>query len=180
MKTERIYLRALELEDYKDTINWRNDEEIWKMVGGPKYFVSSEYEKNWISKAITNSKDLRLGICEIENNKLIGLATLFEVEWINRSGRVSTMIGDKKYWSAGYATEAMKLLLDFCFNERGMERIWTIILESNLPSQKVANKCGAKLEGVLRNSVFKNGKLHNQVIMSILREEHIELNKTKE
>jgi RimJ/RimL family protein N-acetyltransferase len=32
-------------------------------------------------------------------------------------------------------------------------------------------KCGYKMEGVLRNSVFKNGKFQNQIIMSILREE---------
>lgn len=176
----KVYLRALEIEDYKTTFNWRNDDQIWEMVGGPKYFVSSEYERSWINKAINNTVDVRLGVCVKENDQLIGLATLYEIEWINRSARVSTMIGDKKYWSAGYATDAMKLLLDFCFNERGFERIWTIILESNLPSQKVAAKCGAKHEGVLRKSVFKNGKYHNQVIMSILREEYIELYETSE
>jgi len=173
----KVFLRALELEDYKTTITWRNDDEIWAMVGGPKYFVSSEYEKNWISKSINNTNDLRLGICLKENDLLIGLATLYQIEWINRNGRISTMIGDKDYWRAGYATDAMNQLLEFCFNERGMERLWTIILESNIPSQKVAEKCGGVLEGVLRNAVFKNGKYHNQVIMSILREEYINLEK---
>lgn len=175
MEKINIYLRALESEDYKTTVKWRNDKEIWEMVGGPKYFVSSEYEKNWIIKAINNTREVRLGICLIDNNQLIGLASLIETDWINRSGRVSTMIGDKDYWRAGYATDAMNLLLDFCFNERGMERVWTVILESNIPSQKVAVKCGASVEGVLRNAVFKNGKYHNQVIMSILREEYMNL-----
>ena len=173
----KVYLRALELEDYQTTITWRNDDEIWEMVGGPKYFVSYEYEKNWISKAISNTNDLRLGVCLKENDLLIGLVTLYQIDWINRSGRISAMIGDKNYWRSGYATDSMKLLLDFCFNERSMERLWTIILESNIPSQKVAAKCGASLEGVLRNAIYKNGKYHNQVIMSILRDEYINLKK---
>lgn len=42
----RVYLRALEPEDYKKSIIWRNDDEIWGMVGGPKHFVSNAYEKN--------------------------------------------------------------------------------------------------------------------------------------
>ena len=43
----RIYLRALEPDDYQVTIKWRSDEEIQNMVGGAKYFVSSEKEKEW-------------------------------------------------------------------------------------------------------------------------------------
>lgn len=43
---ERIYLRALEVDDYKTSIKWRKDDQIWNMLGGPKYFVSEAYEKN--------------------------------------------------------------------------------------------------------------------------------------
>ena len=42
----RVYLKAFEPDDYKTTIKWHNDNEIWNMVGGTKYFVSMEYEKN--------------------------------------------------------------------------------------------------------------------------------------
>lgn len=172
---DKMYLRALEIEDYKTTINWRRDDEIWKMVGGQKYFVSSEYEKNWIIKAINNPNELRLGICLKENDLLIGLASLVNIDLINRNGEFSTMIGEKKYWSSGYATGALLMLLDYCFNERGMERVWGVILESNMPSQKIGLKCGGKIEGVLRNSIYKNGAFHNQILMSILRNEYLNL-----
>lgn len=43
---ERIYLRALEIDDYKISIKWRKDDQIWNMLGGPKYFVSEAYEKS--------------------------------------------------------------------------------------------------------------------------------------
>ena len=174
-----VYLRALEIDDYKTTIKWRKDDEIWKSVTGPKYFVSSEYEKNWVIKAINNPNEVRVGICLKENDLLIGLASMIYIDMVNRSGAFSVMIGNKKYWSGGFATEAIKLLLAYCFNERGMERIWGPILESNIASQKVAFKCGFKKEGVLRNSVFKNGEYHNQIMVSILREEYLNLTKNK-
>lgn len=176
---KKVYLRALEIEDYKTTIKWRNDDEIWEMVTGPKYFVSSEYEKNWMIKAINNPNELRVGICLKENNLLIGLAAMINIDMVNRSGAFSIMIGEKKYWGAGYATDAIKLLTDYCFNERSMNRIWGVILESNMGSQKVAEKVGYKKEGILRASVYKKGKFHNQVLMSMLREEYIKLKEAK-
>lgn len=180
MKDLRVYLRALEPSDYKTTIAWRNDDEIWSMVGGPKYFVSEEYEKQWVLNAVNNTKDIRVGICLKENDKLIGLASIVDVDWINRSGQSSSMIGDKSYWSKGLATEARLLLLKFAFYERSFERIWAHVLESNIGSIKMCEKCGYKKEGLLRNSVYKNGKFHNQVVMSVLKNEFDDLIKEKE
>jgi len=141
------------------------------MVGGPKYFVSSEYEKQWILNAINNKNEIRLGICLKENDELIGLCSIIDIDWINRSAQSSSMIGEKKYRGKGYGTEAQLLLLQYAFYERGFERIWAVVLEKNIGSIKMHEKCGYKMEGVLRNSVFKNGKFQKQIIMSILREE---------
>ena len=166
-----VYLRALEPDDYKTTIKWRNDSEIWSLVGGPKYFVSSDFEKEWINNAIHNSKEIKLGICLKENNELIGFVSIIDIDWINRSARSPIMLGDKKYWGKGLATEALLLILKFAFYERGLNRIWGHILENNRGSQKVYLKCGYKKEGVFRSSIYKNGKYQNQVILSVLRED---------
>lgn len=168
----RVYLRALEIDDYKTTINWRNDDEIWEMVGGPKYFVSKDYEEKWISEAIKNQQEVRLGVSLKANNLLIGLISITNVDMINRSGEISFMIGNKDYWSMGYGAEAVNLILDYSFNERGMERIWCVILESNVASLRMVTKCGFRKEAILRSAVFKNGVFQNQIIKSILREEY--------
>lgn len=167
----RVYLRALELDDYKVTINWRSDEEIQKMVGGPKYFVSSEKEKEWVRNAIFDNDRIVLGICLKENNKLIGTVNIQEFDYINRSCHVPILIGDKAEWSNGYATEARMLALKFAFHERGMHRVWATILDNNLASIKMHEKCGYKREGIMRQAVYKDGHFHDQYLMSILREE---------
>ncbi len=69
----RVYLRALELDDYKNSIKWRRDDEIWDMVVGPKYYVSEAYENKWVEDAIFKvSNKLALAICMKETNKHIG------------------------------------------------------------------------------------------------------------
>lgn len=167
----RIYLRALEPDDYKVTVEWRHDEEIQNMVGGPKYFVSSEKEKEWIKNAIFSNDRLVLGICIKENGKLIGTVNIQEFDWINRSCHVPILIGDKTEWSKGYATEARMLALKFAFDERGMERVWATIMDTNIASVKMHEKCGYKKEGVQRHAVYKDGEYHDLIMMSILKDE---------
>lgn len=167
----RIYLRALEPDDYKTSVHWRNDEEIQNMVGGHKYFVSEEKEKEWVNNAIHDNTRLVLAICLVSNDKYIGNIMLQEIDWINRSAHVPILLGDKDEWGKGYATEARMLMLNFAFNERGLERIFAEIIENNEASIKSLLKCGYKKEGILRNSVFKNGKFNNMIIMSVLKSE---------
>lgn len=170
----RIYLRPLELDDYKVSVKWRNDAEIQNMVGGHKYFVSIEKEKKWVENAINDNDRIVLAICLLENDKYIGNVMLQEIDWINRSARVPVLIGDKNEWGKGYATEARMMMLKFAFEERGMERISAYILENNVASIKQHEKCGFKKEGLLRKSVYKNGMFYNQVLMSLLKDEFYE------
>ncbi len=170
----RVYLRALEPEDYKKSYKWRNDPEIQDLVGGHKYFVSSENEKNWVAKNTYNSDRIVLAICLKDNDKYIGNVMLQNFDWINRSCSAPFFIGDKSEWGKGYGTEARMLMLDFAFKERGMERISDLVIEGNEASRKLLLKCGYKEEGVMRNSVFKNGRFQNQIVMGLLKEDFIQ------
>jgi RimJ/RimL family protein N-acetyltransferase len=168
----RVYLRALEPEDYLVTSEWRKDDEISHMVGGPKYFVSKEKERQWVLNTIQDNSRIVLVICLKENDKLIGTINIQEIDWINRSASVPIMIGDKTEWGKGYATEAKFLALNFAFEERGFHRIAELVLENNEDSLKMHEKCGYVREGVLRDSVFKAGRFQNQVRLSVFREEY--------
>ncbi len=169
----RVYLRAFEIEDYKKSIKWRNDQNIWKSTGGNYFFVSSEREKKWIENAIFNDKNnIRLAICLKENNQYIGNVNLVNIEWINRQAEFSIFIGEKKEWRKGYATEATKLMVDFGFNQRNLNRIYLTVLENNKVAIHLYEKMGFKKEGILREALFKDNKYYNLIIMSILKKEY--------
>ena len=169
---KRVYLRALEPEDYKTSIKWRKDDEIWDMLGGPKYFVSEAFEKNWVEKTIFDSKDIKLAICLKENDQYIGNVYMTDINMINRSCHSHILIGEHDFWGKGYAKEALMLAIDYMFNERNIYRIQANVLESNVASLKMHEKCGYKVDGILRNSIYKTGKYHNQYILSLLRDEY--------
>ena len=167
----RVYLRALEPDDYKTSIEWRRDNEIWGMVGSTKYFVSEAYEKKWVEDTIFNSRDIKLAVCEVGSNKYIGNVYATDIDQTNRSCTTGVLVGNHDFWGQGYASEAYRLLLDYLFNERNINRVQAYVLESNVASMKMHQKVGYKIEGTLRKSVYKNGKYQNQVLLSILKEE---------
>ena len=166
---KRVYLRAFEPDDYKTTIKWRKDDKIWDMLGGTKYFVSEAYEKQWIENTIFNSKDVKLAICLVENEKHIGNVYMTNINEINRSCVSHVLIGEKEYWGNGYAREALLLAIDYMFNERNMHRIQANVLTSNIASLKMHEKCGYKLEGTLREAVYKNGKYQDQYVLALVK-----------
>ena len=166
---KRVYLRAFEPDDYKTTIKWRKDDVIWDMLGGTKYFVSETYEKQWIENTIFNSKDVKLAVCLDENDKHIGNVYMTNINEINRSCVSHVLIGEKEYWGHGYAREALLLAIDYMFNERNIHRIQANVLVSNVASLKMHEKCGYKLEGTLREAVYKNGKYQDQYVLALVK-----------
>jgi len=175
MKKFRVYLRALEVDDHKTTLNWRRDDEIAYGYGGIRHFVSSENENKWIEGRIFDKVNVTAGICLKDTNELIGLVFLTDIDLQNKTGHCPSFIGVKKYWGKGFATEARILILKYAFYERGLNRIWAKILEDNIASIKMCEKCGYTKEGLLRNSRFKKGELKNEYIYSILKPEFDQL-----
>lgn len=173
MENKRIYLRALEPDDYKISIKWRKDDDIWNMLGGSKYFVSEAYEKKWVEDAIFNSKDIKLAICLCNNDRYIGNVYMTDIDMLKRSCHSHILIGEKDCWGKGYAREALQEAIHYMFKERNIHRIQAKILESNIQSLRMHEKCGYKVEGIMRDSIYKNGKYQNQYILSIINNENV-------
>lgn len=168
----KVYLRALEPEDYKTSVKWRNDDTITSRLGGGKYFVSSEVEKQWVLNTINQNKNVKLAICTVVDNQYIGNVYLTDIDYINRKAHSHILIGNHSFWNGGYGTEAMRLLLDYAFNQRNLRRIEAVVLEDNIGSQKMHEKLGYKQEGFLRQSVYKDGVYKNQIYYALLKDEY--------
>lgn len=169
---KRIYLRALEPDDYKTSVRWRNDDSVTSLLGGGKYFVSNEIEKQWVQNTISQNKDIKLAICTVEENLYIGNVYLTNIDYISRKAHSHILIGNHDFWNDGYGTEAMRLLLDYAFNHKNLRRIEALVLEDNIASQKMHEKLGYKREGLLRESVYKDGRYKNQICYALLKSEY--------
>ncbi len=71
----------------------------------------------------------------------------------------------------GYMTEAAKLIVEYLFSTKDIDRVEALTDLENVPSQGVLEKAGFKREGLLRKRSFKNGVHHDEYMYSILRED---------
>lgn len=79
----------------------------------------------------------------------------------------------KEYRGQGYMTEAMEAIIVFAFGELRLNRIEVRIHPENSPAVRLAERLGFKLEGILRQSVSFAGEFHDQMVLSIIREDII-------
>ncbi len=75
------------------------------------------------------------------------------------------------YWGRGIVTRAVRAMVQYAFEELGLRRVHAEPYASNRASVRVLEKAGFLLEGRLRASVFKDGKVLDQLLYAIVREQ---------
>lgn len=74
------------------------------------------------------------------------------------------------FWGQGIMTRAVEQICREAFESLGLVRISAEVFAHNTASRRVLEKAGFQLEGVLRKSVTKNGRLYDACIYGLLRQ----------
>jgi RimJ/RimL family protein N-acetyltransferase len=109
------------------------------------------------------------------DDKLIGELNLDVVDWSGRDAFVGLGIGEAEYWSKGYGTDTMNILLRFAFTEINLQRVSLTVFEYNPRAIRSYEKAGFQHEGRLRKILNKEGKRWDMLHMGILQEEWLKL-----
>ena len=86
----------------------------------------------------------------------IGIVPQKDVERI--SAEMGFWLGEK-YWNRGIMTEAVKQMAGYVFTNFPLRKIFTLIYDFNIASQKALQKAGFELEAILKHAAIKNGKI---------------------
>jgi len=190
---ERIRFRAVERDDLPTFVKWLNDPEVQQgiLIHQP---ISQAREENWFDGMIKRPDDEhimgievrlpgeRTGLPGVKGNeqgaqggeeawKLIGNLAFNDIDWRNRSSEFGIMIGDKTYWTQGYGTEAVRLLIKHGFNSLNLNRIFLRVFENNPRAIRAYEKAGFVHEGRERQAEFRDGRYIDVLLMSILKDE---------
>jgi len=137
--------------------------------------LSLANEEAWFERMIQRPQDEQIFVIEIcPKSEWISIGTCgyHEIDWRNRNTEVGISIGEKEWWNKGYGSEAMELLVKYGFETLNMHRVWLRVFERNKRAIRSYEKVGFVHEGQMRESDYKDGKYHNILLMSILRQEH--------
>lgn len=147
METERLYIRRFTTDDWMDIYEYLSDERV---VEYEPYPPLSEAQSKEAAEQRAASKDF-WAVCLKESGKLIGNVYLSEQE--QQNWEVGYVFGFS-YQNAGYATEAVKALLDMIFQDQNAHRVFANCDPNNTRSWKLLERIGFQREGHLRKNVF--------------------------
>ncbi|WP_322361904.1 hypothetical protein [Pseudomonas sp. Teo4] len=91
----KFYVRELCHSDLVSLNKWRNDREVIDWLGSPFRFVSQKVDESWLANYHANrGSAVRLAICEVANDILIGAVYLLSIDWVSEA--VSLQSGSAK------------------------------------------------------------------------------------
>ena len=173
IETERLILREFRYDDAESMMrNWVSDDEVQWMYGEPSYKTKEEVISLLDEYVGRNQSGYyyRWAVIEKESEECIGQVAYFFVDSGNRFAEIEYCIGTA-FQGKGYATEATKAVINYGFDNIGLNKVQICVRPSNLPSAKVIEKCGFHKDGVLRQYFFRNGAYEDRMYFSILRDE---------
>ena len=148
METKRILLRPWRESDANTLYKYASDPEVGPRAGWPPH--KSVEESLEIIRTIFNN-DHTWAIELKETGEVVGCIGYYT------HGESNINIGEndveagywvaRPYWNRGICTEALRLLIDYCFNEKGFRTIWSDFFVDNPASGRVMEKCGFRDTG---------------------------------
>lgn len=172
LKGEKVFLRAIERDDIEFLREMINDPEMEKNVGGWSFPISKYEQEKWFENQIQNKNDIRY-IIEVEEKK-IGLVTITDIDWKNRKACNGIKLYNNDVRGKGYGTDTIKTIMKYAFEELQLNKLYSVILEYNIPSLNLYKKCGWKIDGILREEKFKGNHYVNEMAISILKKDYEE------
>ena len=173
LETPRLILRPFVREDAEPMYrNWASDPEVTKFLSWPTYksVVDARYILNvWIPQYSDNTF-YQWAIELKATSEPIG-----SISVVNQDDRVDMVeIGfcvGRNWWGQGIMTEAFRAVIDYLFNEIGVQRIEAGHDPNNPASGAVQRKCGLKYEGTFRRRIRSNQGITDVAWYGILKEE---------
>ena len=166
-------LRELERKDLAKINEWRNKEELIEFLGAPFRYINIDVDIKWYEAYMLNrNSTVRCAISHNIDDTIVGLVSLININYINRTAEFHIMIGNEDDCGKGIGTFAVNAMLNHAFNNMNLGRIELGVLYTNDRAIRLYEKAGFKREGLKRKAIFKNGEYVDLITCAILRDEY--------
>jgi RimJ/RimL family protein N-acetyltransferase len=168
LKGRCIDLTELRSEDSADLFGWINDPQTVQF-NAPFTPVHAASHDKWFEDILGDPKRIIFAIRK-PKGRLLGVVQLIDIDPVHRTAELTIRIGDEKNRNQGAGSEAVKLVVDFAFRNRNLQRVWLRVFATNKRAIRAYEKAGVKQEGILRRSRFIDGRWVDEIVMAILRD----------
>jgi len=166
---EQIILRAWRRSDISSLVRYANNRKIWLNLRDifPHPYTLAEAEK-WIAICESNQGPTTSFAIELQGEAIGGIGCRLLDDVNCKTAEIGYWLGEP-FWGRGIATAALKRTTEYAFQTYSLERLQALVFEWNPASARVLEKAGYVLEGRLRSSIFKDGRLADSLLYARIR-----------
>ena len=163
---ERVYLSPPDPSDGAIYATWLADLEVTKYTTASALVLGLEAEKDFLAGMAKTNHDF--AIVERATDRPLGACGFLGFDSTQRRAEVGIFIGEKDFWSRGYGTEALSLLLDFGFNVKNFHNLLLRVKAFNTRAIRCYQKLGFKTIGVRREACLNGETYTDEIYMDLL------------
>nr|WP_156282456.1 GNAT family N-acetyltransferase [Paenibacillus sp. NEAU-GSW1] len=168
-------LRPFEQSDAKEVQRLAGDIEIARTTLSIPHPYPDGGAEIWIRQCRKIEGDgYPYAIVTKDNDDLIGCVSL-NLAKPHQRAELGYWLG-KSFWGQGYATEAVKRIIQFGFQELKLHKIYAIAMTKNPASSNVMKKIGMQFEGELKQHIMKWDNFEDIVYYGLMRSEYEQRN----
>jgi len=171
-KGKLVTLRSIEIDDAEFFYAWNQETQTQKHLDQVWFPSSKLRQEEWVKRmAVKDIADdsFFFVLLNLKGEK-VGMIHTHDCD--KRNGNFSYGLGIiQEQRNKGFAVDAIKLVLNYYFNELRYHKAIVSIYEFNHASIKLHEKLGYVQEGRLREMVFQAGKHHDLLKFGLLKRE---------
>ncbi|MBQ8381600.1 MAG: GNAT family N-acetyltransferase [Clostridia bacterium] len=176
LETKRLILRPMEAGDAADMFDYA------RRIDTTRYLLwhphpSVEYTRSYlamIGRLYRKGQFFDWAIVEKDSGRMIGTCGFTRLAKQHALGEVGYVL-NPDYHGRGYATEAVRAVIAFGFENLELHRIEGRYMVENTPSRRVMERCGLSFEGVWRESMLVKGRYRDIGVCALLRDDYLRL-----
>lgn len=167
-------LRNVREDDLERVRAWRTLPEITRyMYTDPD--LTPEDQKAWFARLASSPRD-RAWIIELCDGDIpVGLMSLSDIDRDHRRACWAYYIADERARGKGLAKSLELNIYAHVFETMGLGRLWCEVLGFNARVVQIHEKFGSRVEGTLRQHIWKNGEAHDVVRMAVMAQDWLSI-----
>lgn len=161
-------LREWQPGDAESVAKYANNPKIAQNLRNffPNPYTLRDAEK-YIESCIHANKKEQVMQAIVVHDEVIGSIGVFIKEDVyGKSAEIGYWLGEP-FWGQGIMTGAIDQICHFVFNYYDIVRIFAEVFEYNTGSRKALEKAGFQLEGILKKSICKNGRIFDSYLYAL-------------
>ena len=167
-----VNLREWKIEDAPYLVAAINNKKVLdNLRDGIPYPYTEKDAEDFIGSVLNTVKNMQYVFAIAYNGKAVGTIGVYRKDNIHRlTGELGYYIAEA-YWGKGIATEAVRQMCGYIFENTDIVRIFAEPYAHNEASCRVLEKAGFRFEGTLLHNAIKNGQLMDMKMYANIKQD---------